>query len=71
MFEAYFRSLGLQARAGQIIDTTLVPVSKQRNTGEENKEIKAGRLPEVWDENPDRLQQKDLDARWTKMNGIS
>jgi IS5 family transposase len=45
MFEAYLRSQGLQARGGQIIDATLVPVPKQRNTREENKEIKAGRLP--------------------------
>jgi IS5 family transposase len=71
MFEGYLRSQGLQARGGQIIDATLVPVPKQRNTREENKEIKAGRLPEGWDENPDRLQQKDLDARWVKKNGIS
>jgi len=46
MFEAYLRSQGLQARGGQIIDATLVPVPKQRNTREENKEIKAGRLPD-------------------------
>jgi IS5 family transposase len=71
MFEGYLRSQGLQARGGQIIDATLVPVPKQRNTREENKEIKAGRLPEGWDENPDRLQQKDLDARWVKKNGMS
>ena len=71
MFEGYLRSQGLQARGGQIIDATLVPVPKQRNTRDENKEIKAGRLPEGWDENPDRLQQKDLDARWTKKHGIS
>ena len=71
MFEEYLRSQGLQARGGQIIDATLVPVPKQRNTREENKEIKAGRLPEGWDENPDRLQQKDLDARWTQKNGLS
>jgi transposase, IS5 family len=71
MFKAYLRSQGLQARGGQIIDATLVPVPKQRNTLEENKEIKAGRLLEGWDENPHRLQQKDLDARWTKKNGIS
>jgi transposase, IS5 family len=62
-----------------IIDATLVPVllpqvsaqQWQRNTREENKEIKAGRLPEAWDEKPDRLRQKDLDARWTKKNGLS
>jgi IS5 family transposase len=63
MFETYLRSQGLQARGGQIIDATLVPVPKQRNTREENKEIKAGRLPEGWEENLDRLQQRDLDAR--------
>jgi IS5 family transposase len=71
MFETYLRSQGLHARGGQIIDATLVPVPKQRNTREENKKIKAGRLPEGWDENQDRLRQKDLDARWTKKNGIS
>jgi transposase len=71
MFETYLRSQGLQARGGQIIDATLVPVPKQRNTLEENKEIKAGRLPEGWDENLDRLRQKDLDARWTKKNDIN
>jgi hypothetical protein len=46
MFEAYLRSQGLQARDGQIIDATLVPVPKQRTTREENKDIKARRLPE-------------------------
>ena len=71
MFEAYLRSQGLQARGGQIIDATLVPVPKQRNTREENTEIKAGRLPNDWDQNSDRLRQKDLDARWVKKNGIN
>ena len=71
MFESYLRSQGLQARGGQIIDATLVPVPRQRNTREENKEIKAGRMPDGWDENPDRLQKIDLDARWVKKNGIN
>jgi IS5 family transposase len=71
MFETYLRSQGLQARGGQIIDATLVPVPKQRNTREENAEIKAGRRPEGWEENPERLRQRDLDARWVKKNGIS
>ena len=70
-FEEYLRSKGLQARGGQIIDATLVPVPKQPNSREENKEIKAGRLPDCWDGNPDRLRQKNLDARWVKMNGVS
>jgi IS5 family transposase len=71
MSEEYLRSQGLQAGGGQIIDATLVPVPKQRNTREESKEMKAGRLPKGWDENPHRLQQKDLDVRWVTKNGIS
>jgi transposase, IS5 family len=57
MFEGYLSSQGLEARGGQIIDATLVPVPRQQNTRDENNEIKAGRLPEGWDENPDRLQR--------------
>jgi IS5 family transposase len=71
MFETYLRSQVLEARSGQIIDATLVPVPNQRNTRDENADIKAGKLPEGWDENADRLSQKDLDARWVKKNGIN
>ena len=71
MFEEYLRDQGLEARGGQIVDATLVPVPKQRNTREENKDIKADRLPDGWEENPNRLQQKDIDARWVKKNGIN
>ncbi len=70
-FEGYLREQGLKARGGQIIDATLVPVPKQRNSREENKEIKAVRLPHGWDENSHRPQQKDLDARWVKKNGVN
>ena len=68
-FEGYLRDQALEARGGQIIDATLVPVPKQRNTREENKDIKADRLPDGWEENSNRLQQKDLDARWVKKMG--
>lgn len=71
MFEGYLRDQGLEARGGQIIDATLVPVLKQRNTREENKEIKSDSLPDRWEENPNPLQQRDLDARWVKKNGIN
>ena len=46
MFESYLRDHGLEARGGQIIDATLVPVLKQRNSREDNKEIKANRVPD-------------------------
>ena len=63
MFESYLRDQLLVARDGQIIDVILVPVPKQRNSREVNKEIKANRLPGEWNESPKRLEQKDLDAR--------
>jgi len=61
-----YRDQGLKAHVGQTNDTTLVPALKQRNSGQENKEIKANRLPDGWNKNPKRLQQRDLDARWVK-----
>ena len=63
MFESYLRDQGLEDRGGQIIDATLVPVPKQRNSRQKNKEIKANRVPDGCDESPKRLEQRDLDAR--------
>jgi len=40
----------------------LSAVPKQRNTSRENKKSTAWEAPEGWDENLDRLQQKDLDC---------
>jgi hypothetical protein len=51
--------------SGQIVDATLVAAPKQRNTEDEKKAIKEGRIPEGWKEKPARLRQKDLNARWT------
>jgi IS5 family transposase len=71
LFDQHLRAQGYEARGGQIIDATLVPVPKQRNTQKENETIKEGGIPEEWLEQPKRLQQKDTDARWTKKNGIN
>jgi IS5 family transposase len=70
-FEGFLREQGLEARGGQILDATLVPVPKQRNTRCENEAIKHGQMPDGWDESPERLRQKDLDARWTQKNGTN
>ena len=69
-FEQFLRDQGLEAKGGQIVDATIVPVPIQRNTREENKDIKEGKIPEEWKESPERLHQKDVDARWTKKNLI-
>lgn len=61
---------GYVARAGQMIDATFVEVPKQRNSREENAQIKAGQVPEAWDkpEAQAKRRQKDTEARWTKKN---
>jgi len=65
-FSAYLQSNGFQARKGQIVDASLVSVPVQRNTREENQQIKEGNPPQQWSDA--KRCQKDTDARWTKKN---
>ena len=44
-FDVHLATHGLQPRGGQLIDASLVPVPKQRNTREENAQVKAGNVP--------------------------
>jgi len=68
-FDMFLHDQGFRAQKGQIIDASIVKVPVQRNSRDENKQIKAGEQPEGWSENKQR--QKDTDARWTKKNGKS
>lgn len=68
-FDAYLRDNGYLAMGGQIVDASIVPVPRQRNTREENERVKAGEKPEDWDGKPYKKRQKDVDARWTKKHG--
>lgn len=70
LFDKQFESEGLITHRGTIVDATFVDVPRQRNSREENKQIKNGDLPEEWEkaENTHKLAQKDTDARWTKKN---
>jgi IS5 family transposase len=70
-FAGYLAAAGYQAQDGQIVDATLIPVPKQRNTRTENQTIKQGDVPSEWQEQPHKMAQKDIDARWTKKNGVS
>ena len=67
-FKALLESKGVIANTGSIIDASFVEVPRQRNTREENKEIKEGKAPADWKKNPAKESQKDTDARWTKKN---
>jgi IS5 family transposase len=70
-FDGYLARQGYIARGGQILDASIVPVPRNRNTRDENKAIKAGDLPEGWADKPAKRSQKDVDARWTKKHGKS
>ena len=64
-FDEALRATGFLAMSGQIVDATIVAAPKQRNTIEEKKAIREGRVPDDWKDKPAKLAQKDRDARWT------
>ncbi len=69
LFERFDKELkkeGLIVNKGKIIDGSIVEVPIQRNSREENKEIKEGNIPQGWEEK--KKSHKDTDARWTKKN---
>ena len=68
LFTAKLEAIGIVKREGSLIDASFVEVPRQRNTREDNKTIKEGKIPEGW-ESPEKanfFEQKDTDARWTK-----
>lgn len=62
-FDAALSAKGYLAMGGQILDATIVPAPKQRNSEAEKTAIKAGEVPADW--TPAKTRQKDRDARWT------
>jgi len=72
LFDLFLNKLeeqGYTAKKGHIIDAPIVIAPRQRNSREENQQIKDGKIPEDWNKNPNKLAQKDTDARWLKKNG--
>ena len=70
-FDGHLKDQGYLAMGGQIIDSSIVAVPKQRNSRKENAGIKAGETPECWQDKPAKRRQKDVEARWTKKHGRS
>ena len=64
-FDAWLRGKGYLAMSGQIIDASIIAAPRQRNTDAEKAALKEGRIPEAWATKPEKLAQKDRDARWT------
>jgi len=77
LFELFVNQLmrkGIIAKEGSMIDASFVDVPRQRNTKEENADIKKGAVPLAFakkDKNSKRskLAQKDTDARWMTKSG--
>lgn len=70
-FEQYLCQQGYQAQGGQIIDATLIPVPKRRDSEPDKQQLAVGETPQSWQNNPHRAAQKDGDARWTKKGNVS
>lgn len=71
LFDTFTQKLiehDIVAKEGSIIDASFVTVPKQRNTRDENRQIKEDQVPQNFQDNPHRKAQKDCDAKWTKKN---
>lgn len=68
-FDQFLQANGFRAQKGQIVDASIIRVPTQRNSREENRDIKDGKSISSWSKSKKR--QKDTDARWTKKNGKS
>lgn len=65
-FDWQLHKKGYIPMSGQIVDATLVPAPKQRNSDGEKEAIKAGKTAkEIWPDQPNKAAQKDVNARWT------
>ena len=69
LFNEKLQNAALLLKDGAIIDASIIQVPRQRNTRDENKQVREGNIPEDWQNNPNKLEQKDLDADWTKKHG--
>ena len=68
-FDQFLQNSGFKAQKGQIVDASIVRVPIQRNSRDENKDIKTGKKIKSWGKA--KRRQKDIDARWTKKNSKS
>ena len=58
---------GIIVHKGKLVDASIVEVPIQRNSREENKQLKKGEIPQDWSDK--KLRQKDTDAKWVTHNG--
>lgn len=68
-FVGYLEAQELIFNQGRLVDASFTVAPRQRNTRDENKQIKQGKGDQLWNDNPNKKKHKDIDARWTKKNG--
>ena len=68
-FKDQLQTRGYRFTGGQLIDSSIVEAPRQRNNREDNATLKSGEVPQGWQGQPNKLRQKDTDARWTKKGG--
>jgi IS5 family transposase len=68
LFDRQLREAGYLAMSGQLVDASIIPAPKQRNTKTEKQAIKEERVPEAWQAEPAKLRQKDRDASPAKVS---
>ena len=65
-FDWQLQKKGYIPMSGQLVDASLVPTPRQRNTEGEREAIKSGKSArDIWPDEPNKAAQKDTDARWT------
>ena len=69
LFNKKMEEIGVITRSGSIVDAAFEEAPRQRNSRNENKQIKDHKIPEEWEGNEHKLAQKDMEATWTKKNG--
>jgi len=67
-FGELLEASGMVAKEGTLVDASFVDAPRQRNTREENAEIKEGKRPKGFEKDTPKGRQKDCDARWVKKN---
>ena len=65
-FHEVLEQKGLIFNEGKMIDASFVEAPRQRNSHEENKQIKEGKGKDLWQDKVHKKCHKDTDARWTK-----
>lgn len=68
-FVSFLEEKELLFNEGQMVDASFTVAPRQRNSREENKQIKEGKGNDLWNDQPNKKKHKDIDARWTKKNG--